>query len=167
MCSRLALLVCSLALYVLTSACRLAGAPVATLIPTASPLPSATAIPPSPTPDERIWGIVLLSENETLPLRAAPTDEAEVVAELPAQTVGLRLRGEERSWRQVLTPDGLSGWMPARYLTELVPAAQFCGDERVAELLHRFSAAVQQRDGDALQALVSPAHGLTVRINWW
>ncbi len=67
-------------------------------------------------------------------------------------------------WWQIRKAGGVTGWVNSIYLTEYIPSEAFCADERVKTLLTDFGTAVKNADGAALTALVSPKHGLDVRL---
>ena len=62
---------------------------------------------------------------------------------------------------EILASTGEAGWSQARYLTEYVPAEEFCADARVPFLLDDFKIALENEDGKLLATLVSP-EGITV-----
>jgi hypothetical protein len=65
---------------------------------------------------------------------------------------------------QVQNPSGGSGWVNAAFLTEYVAPVAFCADTRVNTLLTNFGNALATSNGETLAALVSPAHGMAVRL---
>jgi hypothetical protein len=72
--------------------------------------------------------------------------------------------GDGGLWVEIQLPAGGTGWAFADYLTEYVAPATFCGNGRVGALLSNFGTALQTSDGGLLSALVSPAHGMAVRM---
>lgn len=76
----------------------------------------------------------------------------------PTATVGKYL------WVQVQSPNGQTGWVNTAYLTEYVSAAAFCADTRVHTLLTDFGSALDNSDGVKMASLVSPTHGMAVRL---
>ncbi len=67
-------------------------------------------------------------------------------------------------WWQIRKVGGVTGWVNAAYLTEYIPSATFCADNDVKTLLADLSTAIKTANGTALAALVSPKHGLDVRL---
>jgi hypothetical protein len=67
-------------------------------------------------------------------------------------------------WVQVQNPGGGSGWVNGKYLTEYMASASFCSDSRINTLLTNFGNTLKTSDGETLAALVSPEHGLAVRL---
>jgi hypothetical protein len=67
-------------------------------------------------------------------------------------------------WWQVVKAGGVTGWVNASYLTEYVPSATFCADSKVKTLLTDLGTAIKETNGAALTALVSPKHGLDIRL---
>ncbi len=139
--------------------------------PTAVPSPTPSAQPaPSDQPNQ--LGVLLVSEGDVLNVRAAAGANNPIIDTLAPHATGILPTGAKQSigaalWREILTPAGTTGWVNAWYLTEVIPAQVFCADSRVDALLNKFVQAVATRDGAALASLVSPAHGLTIRLNWW
>ena len=67
-------------------------------------------------------------------------------------------------WWQIRKVGGITGWVNSAYLTEYIPSATFCADARVKTLLTDLGTALKTADGAALAALVSPKHGLDIRL---
>ena len=67
-------------------------------------------------------------------------------------------------WWQIVKTGGATGWVNASYLTEYIPSATFCGDSAVKTLLTDLGTAIKETNGTALAALVSPKHGLDIRL---
>ena len=113
--------------------------------------------------------VILVGEGETLNLRSAAGIVNPVVAEVAANATGLMRTGlaqfsGDNLWAEVRTSTGETGWVNARYLTEYVPAEKFCTDPQIRFLLDDFSIALENKNGELLSALVSPAHGLDLRF---
>ena len=145
-----------------------------------SPLPdepTAPAPPPTREPQatsERApeYGVILVSEGDVLNVRSGPGVDYAVIDTLAPHATGITMAGDRQKvgnsmWVEVNTLSGTVGWVNAHFLTELVPQDDFCGDPRVNVLMDEFVAALQARDGGALSQLVSPAHGLSIRVSWW
>jgi len=67
-------------------------------------------------------------------------------------------------WVQVQNPTGGNGWVNARFLTENLAPATFCADSRVNTLLTNLGNALKTSNGETLASLVSPEHGMTIRL---
>lgn len=67
-------------------------------------------------------------------------------------------------WWEIQKPGGGTGWVNSLYLTEYVPSATFCADSKVATLLADLGNALKNSDGTRLAALVSPKHGVDIRL---
>jgi hypothetical protein len=138
--------------------------------PTAAP---ATAVPPTNVPATAApalqgpYAVIFHSPDKSLPVYQAPNEKSAVVANLPWDENNVMLTGKEDSTGQypiveVDLGSGNTGWVNRLYLTESMPAAQFCADARVTDLLDRLADAVNSEDGDKLKALVSPLRGMEV-----
>jgi hypothetical protein len=66
-------------------------------------------------------------------------------------------------WVEVQKPDGGTGWVNFKYLTEYVSRETFCADTRVQALIEQLKQAVNQSNGTLLASLVSPKHGWDVK----
>jgi hypothetical protein len=64
---------------------------------------------------------------------------------------------------EIQSPRG-NGWVNGRFLTEQVTSSNFCKDANVNTLLGEFKTATLNSNGDLLSLLVSPVHGLDVRL---
>lgn len=67
-------------------------------------------------------------------------------------------------WWQIRKTGGVTGWVNSAYLTEYIPSATFCVDAKVKTLLTDLGTALKNADGAALAALISPKHGLDIRL---
>ncbi len=111
-------------------------------------------------------------KGETLTVRQVAGVSGGDVGELEFDRRGLALTGNatnlgSSTWVEINRLAGGRGWVSALDLTQDVPAEAFCGDGRVPTLLEALRASIANRDGQSLQALVSPRRGLTVRFDWW
>jgi hypothetical protein len=52
----------------------------------------------------------------------------------------------------------------ANFLTEYIASSAFCSDSRVTDLLNNVRTALLSSNGDILSTLVSPVHGLDLRL---
>jgi len=152
---------------------------IATLPPTFPPTDEPTSPPPLPTKEQQAiserepeFGVILVPEGDVLNVRAGPGVDNEVITTLEPHDTGITMTGNRQNvsnsmWVEVDTPSGITGWVNAHYLTEVVPGDAFCRDPRTATLVNDFVTAIQTRNGEALAPLVSPTHGLTIRVSWW
>ncbi len=147
---------------------------VPTLTPGA-PVP-ATVIAPTPTTGGIIPGapsgpyaVILVTPGDVLNIRTGPGVGNPVSGSFTATATNVMRTGPSSTadgdlWVQVQNPGGGSGWVNAAFLTEYVAPATFCADGRVNILLTSFGNALAASNGETLAALVSPAHGMAVRL---
>ncbi len=133
--------------------------------PTLPAPPAATATPPAET--NVTHAVVLVAENDVLNVRQAPGADSAIIDRLPFDATGVVLTGKQspvgdQRWAEIQRPAGGTGWVNAQYLTEYIPPATFCSDDRPAALLVELGNALRQRDGIQLARLVSPIHGLDI-----
>jgi hypothetical protein len=136
------------------------GLPVAAATPTTSGL---VASPLGPL------GVINVASGNELNLRSAPGTTNPVTGSFPAGSSSVMRTGDSSKvgsdlWVQVQNLAGGTGWVSATFLTEYVAPAAFCADGRVNTLLANFGNAVRTSNGKALAELVSPSHGMTVRL---
>jgi hypothetical protein len=140
--------------------------------PTAIPsgvVPTVTAgggIPGSPAGP---YAVIQVSPGEVLNIHSAPGAAIPITGSFAAKATNVMRTGSvsainEVQWVQVQAPGGGSGWVDAAYLTEYIVPAAFCADGRVNTLLSNFEDAIKTSNGGTLASLVSPAHGMTVRL---
>ena len=144
----------------------------------ATPTPDRATLPP-PTREPLAtrgrapeFGVILISEGDVLNVRSGPGVDNGVIGTLDPHATGITMTGVRQKvgnsiWVEVDTPFGTTGWVNAHFLTETVAKDAFCNDPRIAALVDKFVAAIQARDGDALSQVVSPEHGLSMRVSWW
>jgi len=141
-------------------------APTATssgVVPTATDGGSLPASPSGP------YGVIRVAAGDVLNIRSNPGAGSPVSGSFSAADTTVIRTGPsskvgEDLWVQVQNPGGTSGWVNAAYLTEYVTPANFCADARVNALLANFANALKTSNGGTVSALVSPAHGMTVRL---
>lgn len=152
------------------------------LSPTEStPIPSPTftqVITPTlthtPTPVARFAStvsVVFVPEQQSVAVHTRPDANAEVVDYLEANQTNIPLSGnyqvkDERLWIEIQLPQGGNGWIDAEYITSTYPADQFCSHPQVQGLTESILDIFDQKDGHRLAEVVSPIHGLRVRIHW-
>jgi hypothetical protein len=131
--------------------------------PTASALPSLSA---GGQPDG--FGVIWVKPGDELPAYRSPGTGGEKIHSFAYDETGIQLTGSQKAagsslWVEVVIPGGDTGWINRHYLTESIPAAVFCADPAVQDLLNRIKATLASRDGVQWSALVSPIHGLDVQ----
>jgi hypothetical protein len=113
--------------------------------------------------------VIQVPAGGTLNVRSAAGTGNSVIATFSATANNVMRTGPSTNvknalWVQVTSPGGSTGWVDSTYLTEYVAPAAFCTDGRVNALLTNFGNAVKRSDGAALSPLVSPDHGMSVRL---
>ena len=147
--------------------------------PTETPIPVAptatTGAVPTPTAGSIVpgspsgpYGVIQVAPADTLNIHSAPSVDSRVIGSFGGSIITIMRTGPSSSvgadqWVQVQYSGG-TGWVNAGYLTEYVAPAVFCADARVNTLLTNFSNAIKSSNGAALFPLVSPAHGMAVRL---
>jgi hypothetical protein len=104
-------------------------------------------------------------------VRAGPGADQALVGSLPPTTNGIQMTGPGQvvagsTWTPIVA-NNVQGWVNSRFLTEVVDAAAFCGDQAVTTLLQEWQTALASHDAGRLAQLVHPERGLRVRRHWW
>jgi len=112
-----------------------------------------------------------IPEGNSLTVRQVAGVSGGDLGELEFDRRGLILTGGatnlgSSTWVEIIRPSGGSGWVSAAYLTQDVPPDAFCADPRVPPLVETLRNSIAGRDASALQPLIDPRRGLTVRIDW-
>ncbi len=153
-----------------------AGGPVTPPPPTATATPLSTAtLPGTPsssqtaTPFPLTYALVNVPERGTLHMRSRPDIQSRIVGALAAQQKNIPLTGRTfgtmpRLWYEVRRSGGGTGWISSYYVVEYVPPDAFCRDERVRPVIEALTNAIKNLDGKTFASLVSPMHGVTVRL---
>ncbi|MBM3151753.1 MAG: SH3 domain-containing protein [Chloroflexi bacterium] len=136
--------------------------------PTNTPDPSLpyVILPGSPSGP---YAVTLMTVADTLNIRSAPGVDNPLVGSFPASFTGVMRSGpsawvDPSLWVEVQKPTGGPGWVNSAYLTEYITPAAFCADNRVTALLTDLGAVLHNGDGELLSGLVSPTHGMDVRL---
>jgi hypothetical protein len=129
-------------------------------------VPVGGTLPGSPS---GLFGVIQINPGEVLNIHSAPGVDSPVNGSFAAKANSVMCTGPsstlgEELWAQVQVPSGGIGWVNSAYLTEYVASATFCADGRVNTLLSNFGNAIKTSNGGTLASLVSPAHGMTVRL---
>jgi hypothetical protein len=146
---------------VLPSPTSFAATITVTASPTTSGITSGSASGP--------YAVILVTAGDVLNIRSAPGSGNPRVGSFSATDTSVMQTGLSAwvgsdLWVEVKNPDGGTGWVNFAYLTEYVPPAVFCADGNVKNLISDLSIALKNSDGKALAALVSPRHGMSVRM---
>lgn len=148
------------------------ASPTTTSAPTSTSVPpvaaTATSIPPV-TGIYNPYAVVLVLPDDVLNIRAAAGVGNSLVGTLQPTASGVMRTGASATaggdlWVEVQNPSGGTGWVNADFLTESVSSASFCADSRVLSLIQSLQTAMLKADGDLLASLVSPVHGMDVRL---
>jgi hypothetical protein len=138
------------------------------VIPTSIP-PTATTggiLPGSPSGP---YAVILVLPGDVLNIRSGPGAGNPVVGSFAPTATNVMRSGPSASadgdlWVQVDNPSGGTGWVNSRFLTESIAPAAFCAHAGVPALLSGLGSALASRNGEVLASLVSPLHGLDVRL---
>ncbi|HEX2978762.1 MAG TPA: hypothetical protein VHO48_00730 [Anaerolineaceae bacterium] len=139
-----------------------------TFISTPTKVPTSTYTPVAAIVQTGRYAVVGVAENDVLQVHQTAGANAAVLGDFAYNAGDIQLTGKEATvdnarWVEALLPDGGSGWVNARYLTEMVSAAAFCADPQVKALLDNLKNSLSNKDGQAFAALISPVHGLNLR----
>jgi uncharacterized membrane protein len=146
-----------------------------TASPTPGPIMATSTEGPSPTPTETLqpsgsYAVVNITQYDgSLNVRSGAGINNPLAGSLAYTATDIGRLGSpvtigSAEWWQVQKTGGITGWVNASYLTEYVPSATFCADARVTALLTNLGTALKNTDGAALAALVSPKHGVDIRL---
>jgi hypothetical protein len=133
------------------------------VVPTAKP---GVILPGSPSGP---YGVIQVAAGEALNVRSVAGMGGSIIGTFTATANNVMRTGPSTNvnnalWVQVTSPGGGTGWVDSAYLTEYVAPATFCADGRVTNLLTNFGNAVKSSSGGLLFPLVSPVHGMSVRL---
>jgi hypothetical protein len=115
------------------------------------------------------YGVILVVAGDVLNVRSAAGTGGSIIGSFAptannVMRTGPSMNVKNTLWVQVIGPSSGTGWVDSAYLTEYVAPATFCADGRVNTLLTNFGNAVKSSNGGALYPLVSPVHGMAVRL---
>lgn len=144
--------------------------PAATLVPSA---PATSAPTPSPPPVDtgpRSYAVFGVMANDVLNVRAEPSASSKKVLSYAPDATGIVATGrtiekDTTPWLEVKLASG-SGWLNRLFVTEQ-HAGNPCADPNLTAAVRAFMRAVAAADASAVQALVSPLRGLSVRQADW
>ena len=134
----------------------------------APPAATSTALPPV-TGIYNPYSVILVGEGDVLNIRSGAGVGNAIVGALQPSAVGVNRTGPASSaggdrWVEIQNPGGSTGWVNANFLTEQIASSTFCSDARVSELLNNLKTALMNSNGELLSSLVSPVHGLDLRL---
>lgn len=137
----------------------------------APPVATSTSLPPV-TGINNPYAVILVNPGDVLNIRSAAGAGNTIVGSLQPAAVGVNRTGPASSaggdrWVEIQNPTGGTGWVNANFLTEQVVSSTFCSDTRVSDLLNSLRTAFLNSNGDLLSSLVSPVHGLDLRLWRW
>jgi hypothetical protein len=132
---------------------------------TASATPALTSTP-APAP---VFALINMPDKSVLSMRAGPGLDYRRVGGVEANMVNLPLTGRikgttPRVWYELRRSGGGTGWITSFYVAEYVAPDVFCQDDRPKALITNFAKAVNDSDGQLVASLVSPMHGVTLRL---
>jgi hypothetical protein len=138
-------------------------------VPTTGSAPTPTTGGSLPGIPSGPYGVILVKPGDVLNIRTGPGSGYTISGSFATSATNVMRTGPSSMangdlWVQVQNPGGGTGWVNANYLTENVVPATFCTDGRVNTLLTDFGNALKTSNGETLAALVSPAHGMAVRL---
>jgi hypothetical protein len=133
------------------------------IVPTAIPGGVLSGSPSGP------YGVIRVAAGDVLNVHSSAGTGSSAIGSLAAAASSVMRSGPSTTlndavWVQVENPGGGTGWVNAAYLTEYVAPATFCADGRVNALITNFGNAIMTSNGGTLYSLVSPLHGMTVRL---
>lgn len=128
--------------------------------------------PPTSAPVSLIgpYAVIRVAENDVLNIRQLAGASYPVAGSFAWDAINVMrtgpIAGEPGGavWMEVLNPGGGTGWVNGFYLTEYVSHDAFCADTRIAPLIEKLKASMNQSDGLMLSQLISPAHGMNVHL---
>jgi len=131
--------------------------------------PPTAAFVPQVTAMNNPYAVILVLPGDVLNIRSAAGVGHGIVGTLQPTASGVNRTGSETNaggdrWVEIQNPAGGTGWVNAHFLTEQVSSASFCADPRVTNLLNSLKIAMLNADGELLGSLVSPVHGMDLRL---
>ncbi len=144
------------------------------VVPTSTDLPqvaTSTSLPPV-TGVFNPYAVILVNKGDVLNIRSAAGIGQSVVGSLAPNAINVNRTGPATSaggdrWVEIQNPAGGVGWVNAKFLTEYIAPSTFCSDSRVTDLLNNVRTAMLNSNGELLGSLVSPEHGLDLRLWRW
>jgi hypothetical protein len=115
------------------------------------------------------YAVINVAPNDVLNIRLDAGSNQTVIGTFPSNAVNVMRTGptanaDGATWVEVQNPSGGLGWVNSFYLTEYVTHDAFCADTRVTALIEQLKGSITQSNGDLLSGIVSPVHGVDVRL---
>jgi hypothetical protein len=134
--------------------------------------PTATEDVLESYPLQKEYAVVWIPRGESLLMRKPAGISSPVIEELSWDARQISLTGNwsmlgSSLWVEIIINSGKSGWVNSWYITEAVSEEAFCEDQRVHDLLESFKDSITNLQETELSQLISPNHGLTIRLNWY
>jgi len=148
--------------------------PVATSAIAATPPPApaapAAAASASAAPQGLTYNVFGVAANDVLNVRAEPSSASKKVYSFGPEVRGIvgtgqTLEKDKTPWMEVKFQDK-TGWINRLFVTEH-RAGNGCDDPALTAVIRAFMRGVAGKDATALQALVSPIRGLSLRQSRW
>jgi len=142
--------------------------PTATLAIAPTAANTSTSLPPV-TGIFNPYAVILVIPGDVLNIRSGAGVENAIAGTLQPTASGVNRTGPVSSaggdrWIEIQNPSGGNGWVNANFLTEQMSSSTFCSDSRVTTLLNSLKTALLNSNGELLSSLVSPTHGLDLRL---
>jgi photosystem II stability/assembly factor-like uncharacterized protein len=130
----------------------------------ATPTPSATA-PALIGP----YAVIGVAVTDVLNIRSAAGTGQPLVGSFAYDAVNVMRTGptaivDGAAWVEVQNPGGGTGWVNSFYLSDYVSHDAFCADTRIPALIGQLKGSMNQSNGGVFSTLVSPVHGVDVRL---
>jgi uncharacterized protein YraI len=146
-----------------------------TVTPTSTPVatntPTATAsVTTTPTPEPNyVYALVNVPDKGVLSVRGGPGTNYRRVGGLAPNQIGIELTGhiageKPHNWYEIQRSETATGWITSYYVIEYVEPDTFCKDERPKTVIGDLAKSIEGGDGRLLSTLVSPMHGVTIRL---
>jgi len=147
-------------------------------IPTSNiTIPTATTGGIFPDVSSGLYAVIQVAPGDTVKVYARPGTSNVVIGTLDPNDAYLTRTGPSftdgmSQWVEIKAPVGatnpysITGWVDATFLTEQVGQDVFCADSRVKTLITNFGNTIRASDGGALSPLISPVHGMTIRLGY-
>jgi len=137
-------------------------------------VPTFAWLPATPTPTPLTlsgpYAVTHMWYGDGLPIYSGAGTGNSVVGTFPVDAVNVMRSGPSQfvdgfQWVEVQLPGGTgAGWVNSYYLTEYVTHETFCADTRIIPWINQLKQAVNQSNGENFASLVSPLHGVDVRL---
>lgn len=125
-----------------------------------------------PASAEGEYAVVWIPEGEVFQIRQPAGIAGVVMESMPFDTHGIYLTGNRSMlgsspWVEIISSNNKIGWVKSWNLTEYKSAHEFCRDDRIPAMIAEFHRIILDTQRETLSKLISPEHGLTIRLNWY